>query len=242
MIKLTNVKKSFLLQRALYDVSLTIKPGELIGVFGANGSGKTTLIKSILGLSPIDSGEITLDGEPITYKNRGRLSFATCEHSFFSHLTPKEHKEFFTSQFPEFREERFDLLMNFFDLPYRRRLRSFSTGQKNQFETILALSQGADYIFMDEPFSGSDIFRRDEFYKLLLGLLEPHETIVLSTHLIDEVKYLISRAIVLKQGDLVGDILCEELEEQNINLVEWIKERSGYSADHIMKTLKNFEP
>ena len=77
---------------------------------------------------------------------------------------------------------------------------------------------------MDEPFSGSDIFRRDEFYKLLLGLLEPHETIVLSTHLIDEVKYLISRAIVLKQGDLVGDILCEELEEQNINLVEWIKE------------------
>lgn len=102
MIKLTNVKKSFLLQRALYDVSLTIKPGELIGVFGANGSGKTTLIKSILGLSPIDSGEITLDGEPITYKNRGRLSFATCEHSFSPTLLQRNIRSFLLPNFLSF--------------------------------------------------------------------------------------------------------------------------------------------
>ena len=51
---------------------------------------------------------------------------------------------------------------------------------------ILALSQGADYILMDEPFAGNDIFNREDFYKVLLGILEPHETVILSTHLLEE--------------------------------------------------------
>ena len=68
--------------------------------------------------------------------------------------------------------------MEFFELPRGKALRHFSTGQKNQFEVILALCQGADYIFMDEPFAGNDVFNREDFYKVLLGILEPTETIL----------------------------------------------------------------
>ncbi|MDD6211730.1 MAG: ATP-binding cassette domain-containing protein, partial [Clostridiales bacterium] len=134
--------------RALDQVNLELPQGEIVGLFGENGAGKSTLMKCILGYLKY-SGEILLDGSPITKKNIARLSFATSEHSFFPGLTPEEHHDFYRDHFPKFREKRYRGLMEFFELPSGKTLKSFSTGQKNQFEVILALSQGADYIFMD---------------------------------------------------------------------------------------------
>ena len=193
MIELNHISKSYGKTRALDDVSLSIGPGELVGLFGENGAGKTTLLKSILNLIHYQ-GDITLDGEPITRKNIARLSFATCEHSFFPGLTAEDHRDFYAAHFEKFNETRFRGLMDFFALPKSKPIRSFSTGQQNQFEVILALCQGADYILMDEPFAGNDIFNREDFYKVLLGILEPNETIVLSTHLIEEVSGFLGRA------------------------------------------------
>lgn len=193
MLELKDVKKSYLKgSKALDGVDLSIGPGEIVGLFGENGAGKTTLMKCILGLLRYQ-GEITLDGDPITPKNIARLSFATCEHSYFPALTAGAHRDFYQEHFPNFRTKRFSALMDFFQLPRSKAIRSFSTGQKNQFEVILALSQGADYILMDEPFAGNDIFNREDFYKVLLGILEPEETILLSTHLLEEVQHFIGR-------------------------------------------------
>ena len=161
-------------------------------------------MKSVFGIIPF-KGEITLDGEPITTANIARLAFATCEHSFFPNLTAKGHKEFYQEHFPKFSLKRFEGLMEFFELPMNKPIRSFSTGQKNQFEVIMALCQGADYILMDEPFAGNDVFNREDFYKVLLGILEPNETVLLSTHLIEEVSDFIGRAILIRKGRIVGD-------------------------------------
>ena len=174
MLELKNIRKTYRAgTQALKGVSLSLGPGEIVGLFGANGAGKTTLLKCILGLLKHE-GSVTLDGEPVTPENIARLSFATCEHSFFPGLSPAAHRDFYRAHFPAFREKRFDALMDFFELPLRRAARGLSTGQKNQLEVSLALSQGADYILMDEPFSGSDVFNRADFYRLLLGLLEPN--------------------------------------------------------------------
>ena len=194
MIELNHISKSYGKTRALDDVSLAIGPGELVGLFGENGAGKTTLLKSILNLIHYQ-GDITLDGAPITRKNIARLSFATCEHSFFPGLTAEDHRDFYAAHFEKFNETRFRGLMDFFALPKSKPIRSFSTGQQNQFEVILALCQGADYILMDEPFAGNDVFNREDFYKVLLGILEPNETIILSTHLIEEVSGFLGRDI-----------------------------------------------
>ena len=162
MLEIKNVTKTYSGKKALDDVTLTIPQGEIIGLFGENGAGKTTLMKSVFGFIPF-KGEITLDGEPITTANIARLAFATCEHSFFPNLTAKGHREFYQEHFPKFSLKRFEGLMEFFELPMNKPIRSFSTGQKNQFEVIMALCQGADYILMDEPFAGNDVFNRELF-------------------------------------------------------------------------------
>ena len=238
MLELSNIKKVYQGGKVAVDgVSLTLEPGQIIGLFGENGAGKTTLMKCILGFLRY-YGEITLDGEPITPKNIARLSFATSEHSFFPGLTAWAHREFYAEHFPSFNPKRFDALIEFFELPKTRPVGKFSTGQKNQFEVILAVSQGADYILMDEPFAGNDVFNREDFYKVLLGILEPHETILLSTHLLEEVEPIISRAVLMHKGQIIGDTTMEALEDQGQSLMQYVKQSYNYRSDRVGKALR----
>ena len=222
MIELKHVSKSYGKKEALTDVSLTIPRGEIIGLFGENGAGKTTLMKCLLGFYTY-KGDITLDGAPITHRNIEKLSFATCEHSFFPALSPKGHREFYEMHFPAFRKKRFAALMDFFELPEKKPLRSFSVGQQNQFEVILALSQGAEYILMDEPFSGNDVFNREDFYKVLL------------------VDRFIGRALLLHQGRLISDRQISDLEEEGKTLIQFVKECYHYRQDRIEKILADLD-
>ena len=238
MIEIKNVSKAYRKAqgKALDGVSLQLPRGEIVGLFGENGAGKTTLMKCILGFLKYE-GEITLDGAPIDRTNIHKVSFATSEHSFFPNLTPKAHLEFYKAHFPSVSEKRFHALMDFFELPMDRAVKSFSVGQKNQFEVILALSQGADYILMDEPFAGNDVFSREDFYKVLLGILEPNETVLLSTHLIEEVSEFIGRAVLIRQGEIVGDVSMLELAESGRSLMDYIKKTYHYRPDRVSRAL-----
>ena len=236
MIKIEDLKKNYGSKQALKGVSLDLPRGEIIGLFGENGAGKTTLMKSILGFIPY-KGTITLDGEKISHSNIAKISFATSEHSFFGNLTAAGHRDFYREHFPKFSDRRFMSLMDFFELPMHKAIRSFSTGQKNQFEVILALCQGADYILMDEPFAGNDIFNREDFYKVLLGILEEHETVLLSTHLIEEVSDFIGRAVLISHGEIVGDVYTSQLEDEGKDLMTYIKEIYRYRADRVSRAL-----
>ena len=86
---------------------------------------------------------------------------------------------------------------------------------------------------MDESFAGNDVFNREDFYKVLLGILEPNETVLLSTHLIEEVSGFISRAVLIRKGQIVGDVQTEQLEEEGKTLMEYVKETYHYRADRV---------
>lgn len=236
MLEISHISKKYGSKEALHDVSLTLPQGQIVGLFGENGAGKTTLMKCVLGLVRHE-GTVTLDGTAIDRTNIDRLSFATCEHSFFPGLTAAAHRDFYAAHFPRFNDKRFHGLMDFFSLPMDKKLRSFSAGMQNQFEVIMALSQGADYILMDEPFAGNDIFNREDFYKVLLGILTERETVLLSTHLIEEVKDCISRAVLIREGGIVGDCSAEELEESGRDLMGYIKETYHYRPERVSQAL-----
>jgi len=236
MIEISHLTKSYGDKKALDNVNLSIGPGEIVGLFGENGAGKTTLMHCALGYRRFE-GSILLDGAPVTCRNITRMSFATCEHSFFPQLTPQEHRTFYAAHFSTFDDRRFAALMDFFHLPLNKPLRSFSTGQKNQFEVLLALSQGANYMWMDEPFAGSDVFNREDFYKVLLGILQPTETVILATHLMEEVEHFISRAVLLREGRIIDDTSVMELEEQGVGLMDYVKSAYGYRGDRVSRAV-----
>ena len=236
MIEVRNVSKKYKDKVALSDCNIQITKGQIIGLFGANGAGKTTLMKCIMGFLTFE-GEITLDGEKIDRSNISRLSFATGDHSFFPSITADDHKWFYKVQFPMFNEKRYDALMEFFELPTKKRISEFSLGQQNQFEVTLAISQGAEYIFMDEPFAGNDVFNREDFYEMLISVVDKDETVIISTHLIEEIADYIDRAILIRKSEIIDDLSVKEIEDSGKTLVEIVKERYDYQADRINRAI-----
>ena len=202
MLEISHVTKKYRDKEALSDVSLTIPQGQIVGLLGENGAGKTTMMKCILGYLRHE-GVVTLDGETIGPGNIHRLSFATCEHSFFPALSPADHRDFYQAHFPAFNDRRFRLLTEFFQLPLHKPLRSFSTGMKNQLEVTLALSQGADYILMDEPFVGLDPLAAHQLKTLMRRFCDGGGAIFFSTHVLEVAEKLCDRVAIIRAGRLV---------------------------------------
>ncbi len=228
MLELKDVVVKGAYRPTLLNITVNFRPGEIVGLFGENGAGKTTLMNAILGFVDLSAGSVTLDGDPIRYKDMVRISYATSEHTLFPKLTALEHRDFFKAFFPNFNNDRFRFLMDFFHLPEYEKFKHMSTGQQNQLETILALSQGADYILLDEPFAGSDIFNREDFYKVLLGILGSNECLIVSSHLIEEIKHFVGRVVLIRKAEIVGDKTCLELEEEGKDVISWMNEVYQY--------------
>lgn len=232
MIEVKDVSKKYKDKMAISHCNLTIPRGQIIGLFGANGAGKTTLMKCIMSYLTFE-GEITLDGEKIDRHNISRLSFATGDHSFFPSITADDHKLFYKMQFPLFNEKRYEALMGFFELPSRKKISEFSLGQQNQFEVVLAISQGAEYVLMDEPFAGNDVFNREDFYEVLVSVVDKDETVIISTHLIEEIADYIDRAILIRKSEIIDDLSVADIEKSGNSLIEIVKEKYDYRADRI---------
>ena len=236
MIEVKNVSKKYKDKAALSDCNIQIPKGQVIGLFGANGAGKTTLMKCIIGFLNFE-GEIMLDGKKIDGSNISKLSYATGDHSFFPSITADDHKWFYKMQFPTFNENRYNALMEFFELPTKKKISEFSLGMQNQFEVVLAISQGADFVFMDEPFAGNDVFNREDFYEVLVNVVNEDETVIISTHLIEEIADYIDRAILIRKGEIIDDLSVKEIEKSGRSLIDIVKEKYDYRADRIQKAV-----
>lgn len=228
MIELKNVRKVYgNVELGLYDESLTIYDGEVVGILGENGSGKTTMLKAIMGLIDIQSGKILVDGSPVSAQYE-KMAFITEEGSFFPSMTGYEYGIFLGDFFPRFNMERYIELMKFFQLDPYKRIKTYSTGQKAKLEVVAGFSKGAKYILMDEPFMGSDIFARQDFLKLMISSLKSDETILITTHLIDEIEHFIDRAVILRHGRIKSDFYIDDMRSEGKTLEEVMMDTVSY--------------
>jgi ABC-2 type transport system ATP-binding protein len=237
MIELKNAKKYYNKKGlGLMSESTVINTGEIVGILGENGAGKSTFLKIAAGLLELTSGEVFIDGKH-PKRNYDKISFITHEGSYFPWMTPYEYGEFLSYYFSRFNMERYNKLLKFFNLEPYSRIKTFSFGQKDKVEISAGFSKMAEYIFMDEPFLGEDIVTRRDFIKLMATSLREKETVLISTHHIDEIENFIDRAIILRYGRIKADILIDDIKSDGNTLSQIMLELSGYDENSYKRLL-----
>lgn len=217
MITITNANKHYGNLCALNIQNLIIPDGQVVGLIGANGAGKTTFLKALAGLLSLSS-DIVFDDVHSEKDLHKKVIFMTEEFSFFPSMSLKSHADFYADFYEKFDKERYFKLLEFFELPEGRKPRSLSRGQKAKLELAIGLSKGGKYLLLDEPFLGNDVFTRRNFLRLMSENLKNDETIIIATHLIDEIENFIDRAIILSKGQIQCDVLVDDLRLQGDNL------------------------
>ena len=213
-IEIKNIKKNFGSTCALDNVSLKFEENKIYGLLGRNGAGKSTLLNIITNRVFADSGEVTIDGLPAS-ENDAALQkvYLMSEKTLYPEKMKisdafKWSKEFY----PSFDSEYAKSLAEQFELNVNKTIKSLSTGYTSIFKVIIALSVNTPYVLLDEPVLGLDANHRILFYKLLIEKYCKNPcTIVISTHLIEEVSNVVEDIIIIKKGRILKNESREEL-------------------------------
>lgn len=221
MLETKNVSKSFLTKKALKNVSFSLQPGMIYALLGPNGSGKTTWMKLAAALSKPSSGEITLDGEAITIKSREKIVFLPTENFYYSSMTIEEIGKYYADFFTDFSMEKYhDLLMQM-DLDLKLKIKTLSSGMLAKVKIAAAMSRTAPYYLLDEPLNGIDLLARDDVMATIIRTLDTNSTIVISSHLVEELEPYVNQAIFFKQGEMIEQCDVEELRStQGVSLAD----------------------
>lgn len=220
-IELKNIKKSFGETKALDNVSLQINEGKIYGLLGNNGAGKSTMLNIITSRYLADEGELLLDGKPMRDNDSalGQIYMMSEKNYYPESMKVKDAIYWGSKFYPNFDTQKADRLAELFALPVKKKIDSLSTGYTSIFKIVMALSSGAPVLLFDEPVLGLDAGHRDVFYKLLIEHYSENPcTIVISTHLISEAANLIEHCWIIKDGRIIKDAPCEELQSAGYNI------------------------
>ena len=213
-IELKNLTKRFGDVTALNNVSFCFEENKIYGLLGRNGAGKSTLLNLITNRIFPDSGTVLIDGVTVN-EDDSVLSkiYLMSEKTYYPEkMKIKEVFKWSKVFYPNFDEEYAVKLAKRFELNINKPVKSLSTGYTSIFKIVIALSVNAPYILLDEPVLGLDANHRDLFYRILIERYSENPcTIVISTHLIEEVSNVIEDIIIIKQGEIIKNESREDL-------------------------------
>jgi ABC-2 type transport system ATP-binding protein len=214
IVEVRGLTKRFGSLAAVDDVSFRLEEGGIYGLLGRNGAGKTTLMSLLTGQEFATSGQITVWGQsPV--ENAGvleRVCFIKESQKYPDDFKAKHVLKIAPRFFPNWDQAFAERLVEEFRVPVDRKMKKLSRGQFSAVGVIVGLASRAPLTFFDEPYLGLDAIARQLFYdRLLADYAEHPRTIVLSTHLIDEVSDLLEHVIVIDDGAILVDSAAEEL-------------------------------
>jgi len=216
-IEVRNITKTFGNVHALQDISLEFEEKKIYGLLGRNGAGKTTLLNIISNRLFPDSGEVLVDGET-AFENdsaQGRIYMMGEKNYYPQGMKIKDVFRWTQEFYPSFDRSYAYNLAEKFGLNTEKKVKELSTGYTSIFKIAIALSINIPYILADEPVLGLDANHRLLFYKTLIeSYNENPRTIIISTHLIDEVANVIEDIVIIDKGKILKKQSCEELLSQ----------------------------
>lgn len=206
VIEVHNLSKRYKEKRALDNVSLAIEGGAIYGLLGRNGAGKTTLMSILTAQNFESSGTVKVFGEH-PYENAhvlSRICFVRESQKYPDDAHPKHAFKAASLFFPNWDQALADELIAQFQLPMKQTIKKLSRGQLSTVGVIIGLASRAEITFFDEPYLGLDAVARQTFYdRLIEDYAEHPRTVILSSHLIDEVSNLIEKVIVIDNGQIL---------------------------------------
>ena len=218
MIELKDVSKSFYTTKAVTNLSLKIQSGEVVGFLGPNGAGKTTTMRMITNIYAPDSGNISIDGVDTQEGNvelKKRIGYLPENNPIYAEMLVSEYLNFISDihemQANE-RKERFDTTVKETGIKeiYNKPMGELSKGYKQRVGLAQAILHKPEVLILDEPTEGLDPNQRVEI-RQLIRTLGKKRTVILCTHVLQEVSQTCSRVVILNNGSLVADGTIDEL-------------------------------
>lgn len=219
MIKVTNLYKSFGEVKAVRGISFEVRDGEITGLLGPNGAGKTTTLRMLYSLLPPDEGEIRIDGLDPTLDAmaiKQTLGVVPDSRGLYTRMSARENIAYYgklhgmsADEISKRMKELIDTLdmSDFID----RRTEGFSQGQRVKVAIARAMIHSPQTVLMDEPSNGLDVMSTRALRRYILDLKVAGHSVILSTHIMQEVAALCDRIIIIAEGRIAADGTAEEL-------------------------------
>jgi len=219
MIKVSNLHKSFGKVKAVRGISFEVHDGEITGLLGPNGAGKTTTLRMLYSLLPPDEGEIRIDGLDPTKDAmaiKRTLGVVPDSRGLYTRMSARENIAYYgklhgmTNKDIDSRVEELVETLDMEDF-IERRTEGFSQGQRVKVAIARAMVHNPQTVLLDEPSNGLDVMSTRALRRYILGLKERGHSIILSTHIMQEVAALCDRIIIIAGGLIAADGTADEL-------------------------------
>ena len=216
--------------RALDDLTLNVRPGQIFGFLGGNGAGKTTTIKLLMRLMFPTTGSAKILGRDIAdVQMHKRIGYCPENPYFYDYLTATELMDYFGQLFGYDVKKRLarsgDLLsaVGLEEKDWRKQLRKYSKGMLQRVALAQSLINEPEIVFLDEPMSGLDPVGRREIRELIAGLREKGVTVFMSTHILSDIEALCDEVAILRNGKLaasgnLSDLLANTGEQRALEI------------------------
>ena len=221
-VETKQITKLFGKQKALNEVSFSIKKGELVGFLGPNGAGKSTMMKIITGFLPADFGEVFVNGQKIESKNleiRKNIGYLPEHNPLYTDLYVKEFLEI-TAGFYQLKNTK-HRIAEMVDLTglgdeQHKKIRALSKGYRQRVGLAQALIHDPSVLILDEPTTGLDPNQLEEIRQLIREISR-EKTVMFSSHIMQEVEAVCNRVIIINKGKIVADGGINQIKSGKIN-------------------------
>ena len=250
-IEVNHITKKYGQQKALDDVSLSINKGEVVGLLGPNGAGKSTLMKILTSFIPPTSGTAQVNGldvEEDSLKIREKIGYLPENNPLYTDMYVKEYLNFVLRIYKGGRDKK-TILQNIINLTglgpeQHKKIGALSKGYRQRVGLAQALIHDPEILILDEPTSGLDPNQLVEIRKIISDLGK-EKTIILSTHIMQEVEAMCDRVVIIDKGKIVADDTTSNLSKMagsamvfKVEFKERINEKQLLKLPYINKVSK----
>ena len=218
-IEVKNLTKDYGHDKGIFDVTFSVREGEIFGFLGPNGAGKTTTIRHLMGFIRPDRGKASILGLDC-FRNRDQiqeeLGYLPGEVALMDEMTGIQFLQFIARMKGIKDESRMKELIELFELDPRGKIRKMSKGMKQKVSMLLALIISPQTLLVDEPMVGLDPSSIEETLQLFVRLKQQGVAILISTHIIDVIEAIWDSAYIMDHGRIVAHVRKEELKDESI--------------------------